>query len=142
MAEIHDHSSEHSDDIKAEPGPEQEALKAINYYQNSWNTRNLEGMEDAFHWPHVRISSGRIHYMEKPLWQPDFFEKFIAATGWHYSLWDYRRAIQSTDNKVHFACQFSRYREDDSLIGVYPTLWIVANIDGKWGVQARSSFAP
>jgi hypothetical protein len=28
------------------------------------------------------------------------------------------------------------------VIGHYPSLWIVALIDGRWGVQARSSFAP
>ena len=37
---------------------------------------------------------------------------------------------------------FARLRADDSVIGHYPSLWIVALIDGKWGVQARSSFAP
>jgi len=58
------------------------------------------------------------------------------------SLWNYRRAVQSTKDKVHFAVQFSRYRADGTLIGRYPSMWIVALIDRRWGVQARSSFAP
>ena len=37
---------------------------------------------------------------------------FAAATGWAYSRWDYRRAVQSTVDKVHFAVQFTRYRKD------------------------------
>ena len=143
MAEFHDHADEHGDDIVAAPGPERAALGALNGYMDAWNRRDIDGMDAAFHFPHVRIASGRIIHMESPASRvPDFFEKFVAATGWHYSLWDYRRAVQSTDDKVHFAVQFSRYRADGSLIGVYPSMWIVAQIDGRWGVQARSSFAP
>ncbi len=143
MADIHTHADEHSTDIVAAPGPELEALGALTLYMNSWNTRNLDGMDAAFHFPHVRIASGRVHVMEGPMARSGaFFTKFIENTGWHYTLWDYRRAVQSTDDKVHFAVQFTRYREDNSVIGVYPSLWIVAKLDGRWGVQARSSFAP
>ncbi|HIG41697.1 MAG: hypothetical protein ABGY96_01585 [bacterium] len=100
-------------------------------------------MDATFHFPHVRIASGTIKVLEESGFRPvNFFEQFVENTGWHYTLWDYRRVVQSTDNKVHFAVQFSRYREDDSLIGNYPSLWVVSLIDGKWGVQARSSFAP
>ena len=33
------------------------------------------------------------------------------------------------------------YGEDGSLIGRYPSLWIVTCQDGHWGVQGRSSWA-
>ncbi len=143
MAEIRSHAEDHSDDVIAAPGPEQEALAAVNGYMDAWNLRDLDGMDATFHFPHARNASGRIRVMEEPAARaPNFFEQFIEQTGWHYSLWDYRRAVQSTDNKVHFAVQFTRYRADDTPIGVYPSMWIVAKIDGRWGVQARSSFAP
>jgi len=140
---IHDHAEEHTNDIIAKPGPEQEALTPLLAYQSAWNLRDIDGMNDAFHFPHVRIASGNIRILEKDAaWPEDFFDRFIEATGWHYSLWDYRHAVQSTTDKVHFAVQFTRYRADDTVIGHYPSLWIVALIDGKWAVQARSSFAP
>jgi|TARA_Y100000310_G_scaffold154168_1_gene153738 hypothetical protein len=143
MTEIHDHANEHSDDVVAAAGPEQEALSVISAYMDAWNLRDLDGMNATFHFPHARIASGRIHIMEEPTSRaPDFFDRFIEQTEWHYSLWDYRRAVQSTDDKVHFAVQFSRYRADNSVIGVYPSMWIVARIENRWGVQARSSFAP
>jgi len=142
MVDIRTHAEEHTDDIIAAPGPEQEALAMVNAYQDAWNTRDLAAMDATFHFPHARIASGRISILEEMSRDPDFFEKFVAQTGWHYSLWDYRHAVQSTGNKVHFAVQFTRYREDDTVIGHYPSLWIVAKIDGRWGVQARSSFAP
>ena len=143
MSLIHDHASEHSDDIIANPGAEQDALGPLLAYQSAWNLRDISGMNAAFHFPHVRIASGRIRVLEENTAFPDdFFDHFIEATGWHYSLWDYRHAVQSTNDKVHFAVQFTRYRIDDTVIGHYPSFWIVSLIDGKWGVQARSSFAP
>ena len=143
MSAIHSHADEHSDDVIAAPGPEQAALEAVNSYMDAWNCRDVAGMNAAFHFPHVRVASGEIRVTdEATTFGDNFFESFIESTGWHYSLWDYRRAVQSCDTKVHFAVQFSRYREDDSLIGHYPSLWIVSLIDGKWGVQGRSSFAP
>ena len=115
----------------------------VNAYQDAWNLRDVEGMNATFHFPHVRIASGRVTLIERPMPNdPDLIKRFIEQTGWHYSLWDYRRAVQSCADKVHFAVQFTRYREDDSVIGHYPSMWIVVRIDGRWGVQARSSFAP
>ena len=143
MTVIHDHASEHSDDIIAKSGPEQEALGPLLDYQTAWNLRDIEAMKAAFHFPHVRIASGKIATLNEEAAFPEgFFERFIKTTGWHYSLWDYRHAVQSTADKVHFAVQFTRYLADDSVIGHYPSLWIVSLIDDRWGVQARSSFAP
>ena len=146
MTEYSDHADEHSDDVVAAPGPERDALVAVNSFQDAWNRRDLIGMDAAFHFPHVRIASGQVHVMEHALSEDitaeAFFERFISLTDWDHSLWDYRRAVQSSDDKVHFAVQFTRYRVDGSVIGTYPSMWIVALIDGRWGVQARSSFAP
>lgn len=143
MSDLNDHADEHSDDVVAAPGVEQEALKALDAFMSAWNRRDAAGVDASFHFPHVRIASGRVHVLEEPAERREnFFEKFIEATGWDYSLWDYRRAIQSSDDKVHFAVQFTRYRADGSVIGVYPSMWIVSLINGRWGVQARSSFAP
>ena len=127
MAEIHDHAGTSiAPTSSPHPVPSGEALAALNGYMDAWNRRDIEGMDAAFHFPHVRIASGGIIHLESAASRlPDFFEKFVAATGWHYSLWDYRRAVQSTNDKVHFAVQFSRYRADGSVIGAYPSMWIV-----------------
>ena len=134
---------EHSDDVLAAEGPEREALAAVDSYMDAFNRRDPAGMDAALHFPHVRIASGAVQVMDGPgLASDDFFARFAAATGWAYSRWDYRRAVQSTVDKVHFAVQFTRYRGDGSVIGCYPSMWVVTLHEGRWGVQARSSFAP
>ena len=134
---------DHSDDVVAAVGPERDALQVVDAYMDAFNARDLAGTDAALHFPHVRLASGSVRTWEAPgLQPPDFFERFSKATGWAYSRWDYRHAIQSCADKVHFAVQFTRYREDDSVIGHYPSMWVVTCRDGRWGVEARSSFAP
>ena len=134
---------EDSDDILARTPEERSALEAVNAYMRAFNARDLAGTDAALHFPHVRLASGTVRIMEAPgSLPPDFFERFAAEHGWACSRWDYRRAVQSCGDKVHFAVQFTRYRFDGSVIGRYPSLWIVTLRDGRWGVEARSSFAP
>jgi len=38
--------------------------------------------------------------------------------------------------------QFTRYRSDGSVIGVYPAVYVIVEQDGAWRIQCRSSFAP
>ena len=132
-----------SADVIAETPEAAAALEAVNAYMRAFNARDRSGTDAALHFPHVRLASGTVRVLEAPGFQPpDFFERFSDATGWACSRWDYRRAIQTSANKVHFAVQFTRYRADGSVIGRYPSMWIVTLREGRWGVQARSSFAP
>ena len=134
---------EHSDDVVAGTPEERAALEAVDAYMRAFNARDLAGTDAALHFPHVRLASGRVHVMQAPGSLPtDFFERLADATGWACSRWDHRRAVQSRADKVHFAVQFTRYRSDGSVIGRYPSMWIVTLRDGRWGIQARSSFAP
>jgi hypothetical protein len=42
---------------------------------------------------------------------------------------------------VHFRVQFTRYREDGSVVGSYRSFYIITLLDGRWGIQGRSSWA-
>jgi len=141
MSKGQDYSSLHTDDIVATDGLQKEALLAVNAYMDCWNNWDVVGLEGTLHFPHVRIASGKVNIMEAGSHPMDFFERFSANTGWAYSLWDYRRVVQSGPDKVHFAVQFTRYKADGTAFGAFPSMWIVALINGKWAIQARSSFA-
>jgi hypothetical protein len=132
-----------SDDVVAETSEERSALEAVNAYMRAFNARDVAGTDAALHFPHVRLASGTVRVLKAPdSVPPDFFARFAAEHGWACSRWDYRRAVQSCADKVHFAVQFTRYRSDGSVIGHYPSMWIVTLRDDRWGIQARSSFAP
>ncbi|MBV8751971.1 MAG: hypothetical protein JO328_03835, partial [Hyphomicrobiales bacterium] len=95
----------------------------------------------TLHFPHVRLASGKVTVWQKSGdYKLDSF-KARAGDGWHHSTWDERAPIHVGDSKVHLKVKFSRWRKDNSLIGTFQTIYILTNRDGRWGIQARSSFA-
>ena len=44
--------------------------------------------------------------------------------------------------KVHLDTHFARFRKDGSVLGGFDSIYIVTKLDGKWGIQGRSSYAP
>jgi hypothetical protein len=97
-------------------------------------------------YPHVRLASAQVR-----IWQclddaVAAMERAIPAlrdgAGWHHSEWDHRRVIHTGNEKVHLDVQFTRYREDGSVIGVYPAVYVIVDQGGDWLIQCRSSFAP
>jgi hypothetical protein len=125
---------------------EAEALRVLDDFMVAFNNQDFEGMAAVYHYPHVRIGDGRVSVWEtaEEFTAPEGrggLQGLLKATGWHRSAWASREVLQSSADKVHIVGRSTRYREDDSLIGTYDSLWIVTKRDGRWGVQARSSFA-
>jgi hypothetical protein len=117
------------------------ALAALDRFMTALNARDEAALNDALNFPHVRLASGRV-----TVWNvagsyrmTDFLAR--AGDAWHESRWDERTVIHAGPEKVHLAVQFSRWCADGTLIGRYRSIWVVTRTDGKWGVQARSSFA-
>jgi hypothetical protein len=44
-------------------------------------------------------------------------------------------------DKVHLDVRFTRYRTDDSELGSFRSLWVIAKLKDCWAAQLRSSFA-
>jgi hypothetical protein len=121
---------------------EAQAMRLLDEFMAAFNGRDVVAWEATFNYPSVRLASGRVVVIDGPGFHPrDMFERF-GEMGWHHSAWDHRKVINSSDDKVHFDTRFARYREDGSQIGVYDSIYVVTRVDGHWGVQARSSFAP
>ena len=121
--------------------PLREALAILDTFMAALNRGDEAGVNATFHFPHVRLASGTVTVWQKA---GDYaLEGFRARAGegWAESRWDERTPIHVGDSKVHLAVQFSRWRGDGSLIGRYKSIYIVTRQDGRWGVQARSSFA-
>jgi len=124
-----------------------EPLRVLDDFVAAFNKQEFEAMAAVCHYPHLRIGGGRVAVWETAeeltaSANRGELQRFLKATGWHRSAWASRQVLQGSADKVHIVGRFTRYREDDSVIGTYDSLWIVTKRDGRWGVQARSSFAP
>lgn len=117
------------------------AMATLDRFMTALNRRDEPALNDTLNFPHVRIASGRV-----TTWpaagsyrMADFLGR--AGDGWHESRWEERTVIHAGADKVHLAVVFSRRRADGSELGRFRSIYIVTRVDGKWGIQARSSFA-
>lgn len=120
------------------------AIPVLDAWMVGFNDMDLAAWKASMNYPHYRLSSGNLH-----TWQDedmdDAYIKRVKTTlhngGWHHSVWTRREIVHCSNVKIHVDTQFTRYRQDDSIIGAYDSLYILTLIDGHWGVQMRSSFA-
>ena len=61
---------------------------------------------------------------------------------WHHTKWDRRNIVGWSSAKVHVDTQFTRYREDDTPIASYESLYVATKEQGRWAIKMRSSFVP
>ena len=116
------------------------ALAVVDRYLAALNARDTDSIRATFNFPHMRIGAdGALKRYDLPT---DYdFDKFFSLTskdGWHHTRWDRTEAVFATAGKAHVAVHFTRYREDDSVIGRYFSLYVVTCSDGHWGIQFGS----
>ena len=118
------------------------AMDVLDRFMMAFSASNEEGIRASFNFPHARFHAGRVTVFATP---QDFSLSHFRATAdaaeWARSVWNERKVIHAGADKVHFDTEFSRLRADGSVIATYRSIYIVTRIDGRWGIQGRSSFA-
>ncbi len=125
--------------------PEAGAMEVTDTFLATFNAMDAAGHAATLAYPHVRFASGQVRIWQTIDEATAAMERNMPALrnmGWDHSQWDHRNVIHERDDKVHLDVCFTRYRADDSKIGVYPAVYVVVLRDGDWLIQARSSFAP
>jgi len=112
----------------------------------TFNALDAAGHAATLAYPHVRLASGTVRIWQTIEEATDQMTTSMALIrerlGWDHSRWDHKKLIHAGDKKVHLDVQFTRYRADDSVIGVYPAVYVVVETEVGWRIQARSSYAP
>ena len=127
------------------PEAEREALRACDVLIETINNHDPEGHIRALNFPHIRLASGSVTVWETVDELRETYLPLIAQPlepGWHHSTMDQKNVIHSAPDKVHVAVMYTRWTEDQQPIATYQALWVVTSVNGHWGVQMRSSFAP
>ncbi|HEX2850230.1 MAG TPA: hypothetical protein VHN98_06745 [Acidimicrobiales bacterium] len=131
-----------------DPAAVDAALAVTDAFLSTFNAGDAGGHADTLAYPHVRLASATVRIWSSREEAVDNMARAIPLlrerAGWHHSEWDHRRPIHATAAKVHLDVQFTRYRADGSVIGVYPAVYVIVRDaeEGRWGIQCRSSFAP
>jgi len=118
-------------------------MACLDRWMAALNRYDAAGMDAELHFPHVRFAEGRVTMLEMPGGNPmGLFERLKRDSGWHHSAWNKREIVQRNDVMVNMAVNYTRFRDDNSVIGDYDSLYVLALHDGRWGVQLRSSLGP
>ncbi len=120
------------------------ARGVMDTFMAAFNAKDSEAWADTLLYPHVRFAGGRVTtFPDRAAFiAANHIEALIAGEAWDHSKWDSMQIVQSSPTKVHIAVEFSRYHKDGTKYASYPSLYIVEQVDGRWGIRARSSFAP
>ena len=121
------------------------AIKAYETFISALNSGDTQAMFQVMHVPHIRISgNGVVIYETKDQLQREYMIGCAnrAGSAWHHTEMDWVQALHSSEDKVHLYLQWTRYDKVGNAIATHPALWIMTKIDGIWGAQCRSSFAP
>ncbi|TAJ71935.1 MAG: hypothetical protein EPO51_12525 [Phenylobacterium sp.] len=117
------------------------AQDRLDAFMKAFNARDIAAYEATFNFPHVRFASSKVTIINPGFHKPEMFTSG-ALTDWDHSAWQRRNVIHAGADKVHIDTRFSRFRKDGTVIGGFDSIYIVTRLDGRWGIQGRSSFAP
>lgn len=121
------------------------ALHTLDTFIETFNDGDARAHCSTLAYPHVRLASGQVRVWQSIDEAIEPMQRAIArlrSEGWDHSEWDHRRMVQIGESKVHLDVQFRRFRADKSVMGIFPAIYVVTNVDGRWLIQCRSSFAP
>ena len=121
------------------------AVAAIEAFMAALNAHDDSALLDLLHIPHVRVSGGGVAIWHdrselEATYLRDFYQR--AGPDWHHTILDAADVLHSSEHKVHVLIQFTRCDAGGTAIATYRSLWIMTCVNGRWGAQARSSFAP
>ena len=121
-----------------------EAIESYNRWLNAFNNRNVNGMLDEMHFPHVRITGESRVQMWKTradhLIQLEGMTDRLRTEGWRKTVTTNLEAVQQGTEKVHLVMRQSRINCQGVAYNTFDTLWIFTKENGNWGVRFRSSF--
>ena len=120
------------------------ARAVMENFMTHFNARDAVRWADTLLFPHVRIASGGVTVTPT---KAEFvanmdFAAFAETFNWSHSAWDNIEVIQAGPDKVHFKVQFSRFNPAGERYVTFDSLYIVQREGDRWGIRARSSFAP
>ncbi len=95
-------------------------------------------MDATLHFPHLFPGAPPVIWERAGSAPPDFFPRLVAS-GWAFSRYTKREILLATADRVHVLVEYDRCRTDGSVLSQQAAIWIVARIEGRWGIQVRSN---
>jgi hypothetical protein len=116
-----------------------ESVRCIEAFTSRFNARDLAGMDELLHFPHIILSGEHLVVWSEPGNLPvSFFDDLERDTGWAESRYQRKDAVLVSPRKVHLVVEYTRNRADGSVASSHTNLWVVTFDGGRWGIKQRS----
>jgi hypothetical protein len=116
------------------------AMRVLDDQLSAYNASDKQAFLNTLHFPHVRIAGAAFRMYPAP--QAYLPELSMKQHGWDFARWTDRKIVQDSTSKVHIAATFTRFLASGRAVDSFEGLYVVVLRGGRWGVVARSSFAP
>lgn len=118
------------------------ALEVLDLHLEARNNLDPEAIASANNYPNLRIREDHIQVYETHDIYRSVEELVVMppmeTSEWDHSEWDEIEIIQSSENKVHLAVDWSRINKDGDRYISSTQFYIVTNEEDHWGIQIRS----
>jgi hypothetical protein len=115
-----------------------EAFTVLDSFTAAFNRQDVAGMDATLHFPHVFPGKKMVIWDVLGSLDAEFFP-ILVASGWAFSRYTKKEVVLTTEERVHFIVEYDRCRADGSVLSKQAAIWIVARINGRWGIQVRSN---
>ncbi len=118
-----------------------EAEAAVMAYFDAFNSLDPERWADTLHFPQVRLSSSGYGFWETRA-------EFLAGPEpgrlrtWPETRVDSLEVSQNGPTGANLDIRYSVMNEDDEALSTYDAVFLATLRDGRWGVQAHSTYGP
>jgi len=105
----------------------------MHYYVRIFNEENLPALQNAYHFPHVKIRSGDMVYFADSL-KPAVDFDAIKRTGWRYSRIHHVRVLAENAHSAMVEMHFSRFDSSGKEILSQTSFYQLTKRSGFWQI--------
>lgn len=125
---------------------EGEVMAVLDAFISAFNQNDARAEESTYHFPHYRLAGSQMTTLDAPgaqtlAWMNGAY-KALRDAGWHHSRWTRRKVVHLSASKAHVDTEFTRYRQDGSIISANESLYVITKEGDRWAIRLRSSYAP
>ena len=103
-----------------------------------FNEENLPALEEVYHFPHVKITNGKLTHIENKNTPVIDFEG-LKKSGWKYSKINSVKILAEGANSALVEMVFSRFDKSDKEFFRSTTFYVLTKNKGYWQIISLSS---
>ena len=110
----------------------------MHYYVKVLNEENLPALQDVYHFPHIKLISGRLTTVDDRT-TPVIDIEGLKKSGWKYSKIHTVKVLSEGDNAALIELNFSRFDAQDREILHQTTFYNLTKNSGYWQIMSIHS---